>query len=501
MLYLQLALGASRLADGKPTLCMTRLASLICSIFLALSARGYSQDGAPPELVVDIQKNGKTWRALHGINKGPLAAGGIIDLTEEQRALRLPWIRLHDCHWPNPDVVDHHAVFPNATADPSDVRNYDFRLTDLYLTAAQKTGAEIIYRLGESIEHTPVKRFVHPPRDAAHWAEVCLGIIRHYNEGWGEGLHLGIQYWEIWNEPENRPVMWTGSDAEFFHLYVTATKAIKKAFPKLKVGGPGIGATGVFEGGEFRPSAFLLSFLEYCRVSEVPLDFFSWHCYTDRPEELVMRAVAIRKLLDAHGFTSCESHLTEWNYLPGNSWEPFTKTASPLVRQRGSRAMAGAGGAAFIVSSLIALQDAPVDVAALFHGELGAFGLFDEYGVPTPNYYGVLASSRLLQTPLLLQTRSPVPETLTVAAGANAEGTKVTVIVSNHASQESRLRLKLKSLPWSGATAIQVSKIDDAPAPSPSVMTTLKADTDWLDIDVPVPGVTLIELTPSAPSP
>ena len=133
----------------------------------------------------------------------------MLNVTAEQRALGLPFIRLHDCHWPNPDVVDIHAVFPNPNADAENPSSYDFAQSDDYLQAAAQTGAKLIYRLGESIEHTRVRRFVHPPKDTEHWSKVCLGIIRHYNEGWANGFHMAIPYWEIWNEP-NHPNYWSG---------------------------------------------------------------------------------------------------------------------------------------------------------------------------------------------------------------------------------------------------------------------------------------------------
>ena len=122
-------------------------------------------------------------------------------------------------------------VFPNPNADPALPESYDFRLTDEYIEAVRKTGAEPIYRLGESIEHTSVKRYVHPPADMEKWAAVCLGIIRHYNEGWADGFHHNIRYWEIWNEPENRPVMWSGTDDDYLRLYRIAATAIKKRVP------------------------------------------------------------------------------------------------------------------------------------------------------------------------------------------------------------------------------------------------------------------------------
>src|SRR5215210_8571302 len=117
---------------------------------------------APVVVSVNFGHTNGLLRALHGINKGPLAAGGLIDLTEQHKSLRVPVTRLHDCHWPNPDVVDIHAVFPRADADPKEPESYDFRLTDQYIDAIVKSGSRIVYRLGESIEHTTQKRFVHP---------------------------------------------------------------------------------------------------------------------------------------------------------------------------------------------------------------------------------------------------------------------------------------------------------------------------------------------------
>src|SRR5262245_2833949 len=118
---------------------------------------------AAPERVLlqpDFSKAAGVIRPLHGANKGPLGPGGLIDLSPEHRDLGIPLTRLHDCYWPNPYVVDIHAVFPNFAADPARPESYDFRLTDEYIAAVHATGAQIVYRLGESIEHTTIKRFV-----------------------------------------------------------------------------------------------------------------------------------------------------------------------------------------------------------------------------------------------------------------------------------------------------------------------------------------------------
>ena len=427
---------------------------------LALSGGAEPQPGTT--LRVDFARTNGVIRALHGLNKGPLAAGGLIDVIAAQRELAVPLIRLHDCHWPNPDVVDLHAVFPNFSADPAVATNYDFVRTDEYLAATRQTGAKIVYRLGESIEHTATKRFIHPPADPAHWAQICLGVIRHYNEGWANGFRHDIRYWEIWNEPENRPAMWSGTDEDYFRLYCVAARAIKDRYPGLKVGGPAVGASGHFSEGVFRPTAFVTNFLARCRREAVPLDFFSWHCYTADPTEPGRRARAIRQLLDAHGFLSTEIHLNEWNYLPGDSWAPLARTAEPAARQRYHEEMAGAPGAAFITAVLLDLQDAPVDAANLFHGELGGFGLFNEHGVAQPNFHALRAFRELLRTPQRVEVQGGDRNRVFAVAGLNPTGTEAGILLATLAATNSETRLAAVHLPWNGMTRVETHRVDQA---------------------------------------
>ncbi len=448
-------------------------------------------------LSADFAVRSGTIRPLHGINKGPLAPGGVFDVIQEQRELGIPFTRLHDCGWPNPYVVDHHAVFPNPNADPALPESYDFRLTDEYIDAVRRTGAEPIYRLGESIEHTSVKRHVHPPADMARWAAVCLGIIRHYNEGWADGFHHGIRYWEIWNEPENRPVMWSGTDGDYLRLYQTAAAGIKGRFPDLKVGGPALGASGSFVKGQFIPTEFAISFLKMCRRDKVPLDFFSWHCYTADPAELVARSWAIRRLLDSQGFTETESHLNEWNFLPGNTWMPITRAGTPTVRQRYYEEMAGAAGAAFIAASLLELQDAPIDICNLYHGELGAFGIFTEQGVPQKAYQALRMFHGLVETPRRVETQGAVAGKLACGAGLSTDGRAATMLVSNFADPRQDFVLNWRAFAWTGGVTAEV-RIVDGGSGAPDVRTeSFELEGAWLRLTLRAPAIALVRLRPT----
>lgn len=471
--------------------------SLVLVAFVGLG--GATDLAAPAEphlLEVDFSAPLAPARPLHGLNKGPLAANGLVDLTEAHRRLRVPWTRLHDCHHPNPAVVDLHAVFPNPNADPESPASYDFRATDQYLAAVRATGAQIIYRLGESIEHQPIKRHVHPPADPARWAAACAGIVRHYNRGWADGFHWNIRYWEIWNEPENRPVMWTGTDAQFLELYRVTARRLRAEFPDIKIGGPGFGYYGQFDGTRVKPSALCAAFLDLCQAEGLPLDFFSWHCYTDKPSELAARSRAVRRLLDERGFGRTESHLNEWNYLPNNSWDVLSPRVAPELRQRAADQMAGPLGGAFVVAALLELQDAPVTVCNFYHGETGLFGLFTEVGAPQRNYYALLAFAQWLQTPCRVQVRGLIPDKLVVGAGLNGDRTRAGVLVANLAGPET-VRLSWKHLPWPGPSLVEGRVVDGSRAwdrlPAP-----LQAE-DQLRLHLPAPAVAWLSLQPQTP--
>ncbi|MEO8351884.1 MAG: sialate O-acetylesterase, partial [Chthoniobacteraceae bacterium] len=436
-------------------------------------------------------------RPLHGINKGPLAPGGMIEVIKEQKELGIPFTRLHDCGWPNPYVVDHHAVFPDPNADPALPESYDFRLTDEYIEAVLKTGAQPIYRLGESIEHTSVRRYVHPPADMEKWAAICIGIIRHYNEGWANGFHHDIRYWEIWNEPENRPAMWSGTDDDYLRLYRTAALAIKKRFPDVKIGGPALGASGSFVNGEFQPTEFASNFLAMCRRDNVPLNFFSWHCYTSDPTELAARARAIRRLLDSKGFTETENHLNEWNFLPCNTWEPIGQSGTADSRQRFHEEMAGAPGAAFIVASLLELQNAPVDVCNFFHGELGGFGIFSERGARLKAWQAFRAFQSLVETPRRVETHGSVPGKLDFAAGVSKDGRSATMLVSNFGDARSEIVLNWKGFSWTGGVTAEVRIVDADDDGSNVRDEGVDGASPLLRLTLKVPAIAVIRLRPT----
>ncbi len=412
------------------------------------------------EMAVDFSRKKGVLRALHGVNAGPLSYRGVVDLSRYHRQLRIPLTRLHDVPWGNYCAVDISIVFPDFRDDPGKAENYDFASTDDYIAAIVKLGIPILYRLGESIEHTPRKYRVHPPKDFKKWAEICCGIIRHYNEGWAGGFHYGIRYWEIWNEPDNKPAMWTGTDEQFLKLFEVTAKKIKKRWPGLQVGGPALANAGRLRGGKFTPSRYARLFLAYCRDRGVPLDFFSWHRYTKNPAEYAPLVRGVRKMLDQYGFQGTESHMNEWNFLPWGSWKGLTKGGQGLLRERWLAEMSGPRGAAFDAWVLMSLQGAPVDMADFFTADTQMLGMFTDCGVPKKNFYAFKAFRMLLDTPLRVETPGPEEGKIAWSAGLGRDGKEASVLLSCFFAPPERPALVIRNLPWKAPARFEVFLVD-----------------------------------------
>ena len=275
------------------------------------------------------------------------------------REMRIPYVRNHDVahltSYGGPHIVDVHMIFPDFSKDPTDPASYDFTLTDRYMQWMQQGNSKVFYRLGASIEHEPKKYGTVVPPDYHKWAVICEHIIRHYNEGWANGFRMGIEYWEIWNEPDLSSgaidkKTWQGTDEQFFEFYRTAATYLKKRFPKLKIGGPAVA------GREPWIKRFLQSI---SRGERVPLDFFSWHIYTADPESAGARMRKFRAMLDSYGYKDTESILNEWNYV--RTWNNLSESR---------KVMDCAKGAAFVSGVMCVGQNSPLDMLmyyGMFH--------------------------------------------------------------------------------------------------------------------------------------
>lgn len=285
-------------------------------------------------------------KPMHAVGQPPFTGGFCkLDFSpiDYLKQANIPYSRLHDVGgaFGSNRYVDIPNIFRDFEADENDPASYDFAFTDALLAGMAEYGVEPIFRLGVTIENQcHIKAYrIHPPKDYGKWARICEHIVRHYNEGWADGFHYGITYWEIWNEPENRPdptrnQMWTGTPLQYYELYDVTAKHLKACFgDTIKVGGyaatgfyhifaepekygmdlePRTGKRYVGEREEYR-MAFLYGFFDYIAEHQSPIDFFSWHSYISA-EDTAIIAGFVDKFLRERGYGHLETMLNEWNY-------------------------------------------------------------------------------------------------------------------------------------------------------------------------------------------
>jgi len=151
------------------------------------------------------------------INCGPAPIYHIengVDLTNQYQDIGINFIRTHDFFGP----TDVSAIFPNWDANPYEEESYNFTSSDEMIAPIINAGCKVFYHLGESASGNNSLRI--PPANMTKWAEVCKHIVMHYNDGWNNGYHYNITYWEIWNEPD-LDGFWDGTADEYYTLYIT----------------------------------------------------------------------------------------------------------------------------------------------------------------------------------------------------------------------------------------------------------------------------------------
>lgn len=393
---------------------------------------------------IDVDKTVGKIKPLHAVNDLPSAYfcfGEAEKYSEYLAEAGTPFCRLHDvCGRYGANVfVDVSNVFRNFDADENDPENYDFTFTDKLLELLAAKGVKPFYRLGETIENDFfIKRYrTNPPKDFLKWAKICEHIILHYNYGWANGYRFGIEYWEIWNEPDNassadKNQMWGGTPEQFYELYSVSASYLKNLFPEIKVGGYGsVGFYSIAQK-ELDPSAnaeegaawfyveYFDNFIKYIKAKKyrVPLDFFTWHSYSNVEQNRIY-ANYVRKKLDENGFNNTESNCSEWN--PGTANRCTLKDA------------------AFVASNMLMWQNAPIDMAMYYNTRTSSdyAGWFDPLTCkPTKNYYAFKAFNALysLKNQVFADT-----DDQTVFAVCAANGRDVALMISEYSGEDKEL--------------------------------------------------------------
>ncbi len=442
-----------------------------------------------------------------------------VDAARGYRLAHIDLVRTHDAYGPG-DIDskfetneapggalisarrDVYTLFPDPHADPENPASYRFGPTDKLISSIVAVGAQAIFRLGRSEGADPT-----PPHDFDRYASIAKHIVQHYNQGWAKGFHFHIRYWEIWNEPDLGKVFWSGTPQQYFSLYSKMARAVKQADPGALVGGPAIA----------RPndsSPYRDAFMEYVHKTHTPLDFYSWHWYatdSEDPLDFVRIAKDLRARLDRHGLRETQSVLSEWNYGLSN------ELPAPSMR------------ASFITSSLIYMEDAPIDAATLYRAD-NVFGA--DGASPDKTGQALIALGRMKATPVRLESTGADVQGFAVEAGRSEDGKQVQVLISNYQIPADQLGprntddtlhvphvfdvkllprrslvyrdnagfdLKVEALPAGPQRVVERCLISANGSLTPLPLIPVSGDSVTVRVDLPPPGVALVTLRPADP--
>lgn len=398
--------------------------------FLAVCTLSYGQ------IIVDPGEAVGPVKRMNAVNNGPRINNSeqlCTSTTGYFTAANVGYSRNHDAAGSGAygeHVVDVSIIFPDFSANPNKPESYDFVLTDRYVKSIFDAGVEVFYRLGQTIENQPLKKYnIYPPKDNRKWAVIAEHIIRHYTEGWADGFHYNIRYWEVWNEPNLEwdndrwkidPRCWAGSPEEFYDFFEVVVKHLKKCFPDLLIGGPAMSGT---DPGVRTVPVWYERLLSEMSSRQVPLDFFAWHIYECDPTIYVDYSNQVRALLDKYGYTGTESFLNEWNYVKGWTDDyPYS-----------GRIMASPKAAAFVCASMQEGQNCPTDMMMYYDWRPSALfnGLFDfRSNAPIWGYWALYSWGRLKSLGTQVKADCNVPD-VRVTAARNDEG-RLGILVSRY---------------------------------------------------------------------
>jgi len=374
-------------------------------------------------ITVDFSKSCGKMKIMHAVNGGPVGKGirAAFSNFQEFMDAEIPYARNHDASffdgYGGEHTVDVHRIFKNFDADVNDPASYWFEATDKYMANLDTAGVKCFYRLGASIEHG-TKYGTYPPKDFQKWAEICEHIIRHYTEGWANGFHYDIKYWEIWNEPDclnsdGTNPCWQGTKEQFVDLFITTVGHLKSNFPNLKIGGPAF--CGCWD------DAYNEMIFDALKENGLSIDFFSFHGYRNEPKLYAEDGDHAYAFLEKYGLAGkVELILNEWNYVRSWSGDGF---------EHSIRSMKGLKGSSFIAGTMCVGQTSALDMMMYYDSRPTRWcGMFHtDFHTPLKGYYPFLMYHDLYKMGEHVYSETDDKELYAVAAtGENAQGVMLT---------------------------------------------------------------------------
>ncbi|MCL5095914.1 MAG: glycosyl hydrolase [Patescibacteria group bacterium] len=294
---------------------MRRLSSLILLLFLLLmlpllvflaqKTQKYLSraTGTPAKIIVDTQTNlgplPEPWKAL--------AQGG-----EEKEKMLTSTIPLVKALSPQYIRIDHiYDYYKVVTKNPKDKLVFDFSKLDQTVDDILATNAKPMLSLSYMPLAISAGEITDEPKNWLDWQEVVRKTVEHYSGK--ENKNLADVSYEVWNEPDlfGNWKTYGKKDYRLLYLYAAKGAAQAKETNSFKIGGP---ATTAFY------KNWLDELIQYVYQNKLRFDFFSWHKYSQNPEDFRTDVDYLDSLLARHGGSYLlPKYLTEWGSDSENS--------------------------------------------------------------------------------------------------------------------------------------------------------------------------------------
>lgn len=467
----------------------------IFTLFILIIGSLFGQ--SPKTFSIDYSKVIGPIKPLANVTAGPGES------LQGYKDARIKMIRTNDYYGPC-DFPYYTRFFKadsiNPLFNPTDTSQYIWHETDSVISINYNNGLESFFRLGISYNLTNTSPYWDAPYDYGdttynNIGEVFKRTVMHYNDGWDNGFHYNIKYWNVWTEPDGGFWNHNQSSTTYFRMYEAVGNSIKSFDPGLKVGGAGF-----LSGSVVAHSTWLTDFISYCKDHNVPLDFFSWHLYgRHNPYSVYVYSQYIRSLLDTAGYKNTESIITETNIDLGNTNNPDLNSPK---------------GAAWFASMLIAAQSAPLDRLIMYRGDK-FMNLLNNDTLGIPNYtwnglgfksFSVLADEAPTQIDaqgsiFISDSAAMASDTtnLMIMASKTANSDSCYILISNYNSSYKDYILNITHLPWSTADSVKVTQYLTKPGTRFVDSTKNYAASDSIQIslhNMPSPSVVLLKISP-----
>lgn len=283
----------------------------------------------PVRLRVDFAKPEGVWHmpAL-ALGQGGLQSDPMLEPhLKELRQLHPRTIRLF--------LSEYYRVYPARDT-------YDWSRLDRELQAVRATGARptLALAMKPPLLYPQVDHFVVHPNNYEEWERLCEALARHCREA---GFQVAA--WEVCNEPDigesgGTPHYFRDA-ADYNRFYTHTVAALRRGDPEAPVGGPAVASADSF---------LVEGLIEHCATQHVPLDFLSWHLYSDSPESHAGNVAKQRaRLAKFPQLQGVKLFVSEWNM--------------DLMRPN----LAPGSQPCFVLETMRRFAEAGLDMAAYYH--------------------------------------------------------------------------------------------------------------------------------------